>query len=89
MLNSLSKFFKIRYFALKEPRPYNLIVALVLHGGKCPKCDELWYEFGVVSACFSADKKNEPSFYPGTKTVKEAPYFFISFEFTQERKKIF
>lgn len=58
MLSSLSKFFKNRYFALKEPWPYNLIAALVLHGGKCPKCDELWYEFGVVSACFTADNKN-------------------------------
>jgi len=35
-----------------------LIVAFILHGGKCPKCDEMWYEFGVVSACFTSDGKN-------------------------------
>ena len=79
----------LRYFALKEPRPYNLVVAFVLHGGKCPKCDELWYEFGVVSVCFSTAGKNNPSLIDGTKIVKDEPYFFVAFEFTQERKKIF
>lgn len=65
-----------------------MVVAFILYGGKCPKCDELLPEFEVVSACFSVDNKNEPS-YTESGFVKDKPFFFISFEFTQDRKNIF
>lgn len=73
---------EFEYFALKEPRPYNLVIFFTMSGRGCDQCEVLENELPTVSYSYNYAGKDQ-------KQGSELPSVFVQLEFTQDRRDIF